>query len=130
MWGRTVRALMATTRCTARFARTWPKDDASRFSLHGQLRRVGVPSSGAHLAGTWLSASHRRLAWRLLGRLLRLADLLGMDLVVRSASLRGLARRGLDRPFHLADLLGKRAEKRLWILPWVFHSSVPDTSHI
>jgi hypothetical protein len=70
-------------------------------------------------AGTWLPAPPREAARHGLGRPLRLARLLSMDLVPRSTSQGCLAgtwspalpckaaRQGLDRPFCLARLLGR-----------------------
>jgi hypothetical protein len=83
----------------------------------GQQRWDGAPSSRVHSVGTRSFAPPRGLARQGLGRLLRLTDLLGRDLVVHSAlptclvgtwssaSPRRLARRGLGPLFRLADLL-------------------------
>jgi hypothetical protein len=51
-----------------------------------QLRRAGVPSSQVQLVGTRLFALPCKLTRRGLGRPLRLADLLGRDLVVHLTS--------------------------------------------
>jgi hypothetical protein len=82
MRGRTVHALMETIRrathlpeCGLRMARLAVADV-------GQLRQVGVPSSRVHSVGTQLFSLPRGLTRLGIGRLFRLADLLGGDLVV------------------------------------------------
>jgi hypothetical protein len=87
----------ATPLGTVRMAWAWFRDDMSCYGCrHGPTKSVWFPSLWVHLVvclasqacsgGTWSFASHRGLARRRLGRLSRLADLLGMDLVARPAS--------------------------------------------